>query len=127
MESLTWSVVGQSVFLSLAIGWFISAAVKTAQENRVAKEIKDHPAEYFGEANITLDQNGVSIHAPLFQVQYNWKMLDSVLVTPGYLFICSGQGAKQSLVVWIPVNALGSQSATTISNVESWIIKSKEP
>ncbi len=126
-EASRWHLSWESIVLSLAAGWFISAAVKVAQENRIAKAIKDQPAEYFGEISITLDQTGVSIYAPLFQVQYNWKLLDSILVTPEYLFICSGKGAKQRLVVWIPVNVLGSQSATTLSNMEIWLIKSKEP
>ncbi len=116
-----WGLSWEAIILSLAIGWFLNAAVKVAQENRVAKGIKEYPAEYFGEASITLDPNGVSVHAPLFQVQYDWKMLDSLLVTPDYVFICSGKGAKQSPVVWIPVNALGAQAASAISNVENWL------
>ncbi len=126
-EASRWSLSWESIILSLAAGWFISAAVKVAQENRIVKAIKDYPAEYFGEVSLTLDQTGVSIYAPLFQVQYNWKILDSILVTPEYLFICSGKDAKQRLVVWIPVNALGSQSATTLSNMEKRLIKSREP
>jgi hypothetical protein len=109
----------------LFFGWLFSALVKTVRKNRILEGLKNIPPEYFGEVNFTFDQSELSYHAPLLKVQYNWKLLDSVLVTPEFLFICFGKGLNQRLAFWLPMRALNNISSSVLPSIEKWLLDSK--
>lgn len=113
------------VLFGLFFGWLFSAFVKTVRKNRILEGLKNIPSEYFGEVNISFDQNGLSYQAPLLKVQYNWKLVDSFLVTPEFLFLCSGQGLKQRLTFWFPMKAVDDETSVVVSNIEKWLSDSK--
>lgn len=124
-QSTFWGQLYISAFISLFLGWFISAAVKAARENSIIQDLKTIPIDYFGEVKVTFDQTKFNYHAPLLNIQYNWRLLDNILVTPEFLFLCSGKGLNQRLVFWLPIKAVNGKASVVISNIEKWISDSK--
>lgn len=120
---LIWLYV--PILFGLVFGWIFSAVLKTARKNRIIQEVKNIPPEQLGEVTVTFDSSELSFYAPLLKVKYDWRLLDSVLVTSEFLFICSGQGFSQRLVIWIPMKAFNDQTSVIISNIERWLSESK--
>ena len=113
------------VLFGLFFGWVFSAVLKTARKNGIIQEVKNIPPEHFGEITVTFDSSELGYYAPLLKVKYDWRLLDSILVTSEFLFICSGQGFTQRLIIWLPIKAFDDQTSVIISNIEKWLSESK--
>jgi hypothetical protein len=109
--------------LSLVGGFFLYFSVNLFRNANALRGISRLPTEFFGDATAILDESGIAIHAPMLQVKYDWRLLDSVLITPEFVFICSGQGIRQTLAAWIPIEALGDYHLNAINQIEKWLAK----
>lgn len=113
------------ILFSLFFGWVFSEVLKTARKNGLIQEVKNIPIEQFGEVTVTFDSSELGLYTPLLKVKYDWRLIDSILVTSEFLFICSGQGITQKLIIWLPIKAFDNQTSVIISNIERWLSESK--
>ena len=113
------------ILFGLLFGWVFSAVLKTARKNGIIQEVKNIPSQHFGEVTVTFSSSEINLYAPLLKVKYDWRLIDSILFTSEYLFICSGQGITQNLIIWLPIKALDNQTSVSISNIKRWLSESK--
>jgi hypothetical protein len=106
-----------AVPISLLLGWLVYQLLHIRDLNKIASSYEGLPPEYFGPNTVTLEPDGVMIHAPLVQVKYSWKMVDSLRRIEEYLFFCHGE----AFVLWIPISPLGSRVAEFITSAEKWM------
>ena len=93
------------ILFGLFFGWLISAFLKTVAKNYVLRQVNRIPPESFGSTTITLDDNGIKVEAPLYELKYDWKFVDSYFIASDFLFICR----RSEPVIWFPTSALAPQ------------------
>jgi len=109
--------------ISLFGGFLLYLFFKLFREANTLRGLSRLPSDFFGDAIAILDKGGIAINAPMIQVKYDWSLLDSALITSEFIFICRGQGIRQSLAAWIPIEALGEGHLKAITQIEKWLKK----
>lgn len=106
-----------SLPVSVFMGWLAFRIPVVSQENAIIVSYRGLPSDYLGNYNILLNNEGMSIKAPYYEIKYNWKLINSIKKDNDFIFFCYGN----RLIFSIPIAALGSQSSTFITQAESLI------
>ena len=101
---------------SFLFGWLAYKILMVFRRTAIERALSRMLPESFGTMSITISQTGLIVQAPLVRAEYDWKMANSLFWTSEYLFFCMGS----TLLVSIPVSALGSRLAEFVADAEKW-------
>jgi hypothetical protein len=93
-------------FFSIVLGGLVSAVVGIARRNAIVRPLRSLPREAFGKMSLKVDDDGLTVHAPLAKTIYDWRLITHLRVTPHYLFFCGGA----SLIASVPISVLETEA-----------------
>ncbi|MBL0347543.1 hypothetical protein [Candidatus Villigracilis affinis] len=103
--------------LSLLIGWTLYKFSLVSRQNAIMAQFEGLPKDYFGQTDISLEPDGITLRTPYFRIVYDRKMTDTIMTTQDFIFLCLGAHC----VLSIPISALGAQQSESIIEIEKFV------